>query len=138
MNQHLSEEVWRRANHACEYCRLPQAYYPVPFEIDHIIARQHGGSTILSNLALSCFPCNCHKGPNIAGIDRVTSSTKLVRLFHPRRHKWDYHFEWDGARLIGKTPIGRVTVNILAINDPGMMELRRELIREGVFPAEAV
>jgi hypothetical protein len=31
-------------------------------------------------------------------------------LYHPRRHKWDYHFCFDGARLIGRTAIGRTTL----------------------------
>ena len=40
----------------CEYCRMPESnYLTVPFPIDHIIARQHGGSTTLDNLALSCL-----------------------------------------------------------------------------------
>jgi len=56
MDESLAEEVRRRANHTCEYCRMPQVYYPtIPFPIDHIIARQHGGPTTLSNLALSCL-----------------------------------------------------------------------------------
>ena len=40
---------------ACEYCQLPQASPSIPFEIDHIIARKHGGTTVAENLALSCF-----------------------------------------------------------------------------------
>jgi hypothetical protein len=56
MDESLVQEVRRRANHACVYCRVPEAYYPtVPFPIDHIIARQHRGPTALSNLALSCL-----------------------------------------------------------------------------------
>jgi hypothetical protein len=44
MDDLLAETVRRRANLACEYCRMPQALYPtVPFPIDHIIAKQHGG-----------------------------------------------------------------------------------------------
>jgi hypothetical protein len=58
----------------------------VPFEIDHLIARKHGGKTIAGNLAVSCIYCNAHKGPNISGIDPKTG--KLTRLYHPRRHKW--------------------------------------------------
>jgi hypothetical protein len=53
MNELLVREIWRRAGNACEYCRIPQALYPAPFEIDHILARQHGGRTVSSNLALS-------------------------------------------------------------------------------------
>jgi HNH endonuclease len=56
MDESLARRIRQRAGHACEYCRMPEAYYPtVPFPIDHIIARQHGGTTTLGNLALSCL-----------------------------------------------------------------------------------
>jgi 5-methylcytosine-specific restriction endonuclease McrA len=47
-----------RAGHACEYCQLPEHLSDLPHVLDHIIARQHGGRTILSNLALCCGRCN--------------------------------------------------------------------------------
>lgn len=136
MDESLAEEVRRRANYACEYCRMPQVFYPtVPFPIDHLIARQHGGPTSHGNLALSCLHCNSHKGPNIAGID--PKSKKLTRLFHPRRHKWRRHFHWDGPYLIGRTAVGRTTIAVLALNDADLVEVRAKLIEEGVFlPAE--
>lgn len=65
---------------------MPQEFDGFTHEIDHVIARKHRGPTVAGNLALACFPCNNHKGPNLAGIDRVTR--RLIRLFHPRRHKW--------------------------------------------------
>jgi hypothetical protein len=134
MDERLAAAVRLRAGHACEYCRLPDAYHPGPFEFEHIIAQQHGGPTALGNLAYACLHCNRHKGPNLAGIDRITSRTKLVRLFNPRRHKWGRHFRWDGPYLVGRTPIGRVTVTVLALNDPVRVALREELIEERVFP----
>src|SRR6516164_9004750 len=110
---------------------MPQALYPtVPFSIDHIIAQQHGGPTKLHNLAHSCLHCNSHKGPNIAGIDPVTK--KLTKLFRPRRHKWERHFEWRGAYLVGKTAIGRATIVVLAMNDPDLVQVRVELLEEGI------
>jgi hypothetical protein len=39
------KEVWCRAGSRCEYCHVSQAFYCVPFQIDHIIAEQHGGPT---------------------------------------------------------------------------------------------
>jgi 5-methylcytosine-specific restriction endonuclease McrA len=100
MDDLLADQVRRRAGGACEYCRMPRAFYPtVPFPIDHIIARQHAGSTAPSNLALSCLHCNSHKGPNIAGIDPRTK--RLTKLFNPRRHKWERHFRWVGPIVIG-------------------------------------
>jgi len=133
MDESLVEEVRERADDICEYCRMPQSYYPtVVFPVDHIVAKQHGGPTRLSNLALSCLHCNSHKGPNIAGID--PRSRKLTKLFNPRRHKWERHFRWNGPLLVGRTAVGRVTIIVLAMNDPDLVEVREELIEEGVFP----
>jgi hypothetical protein len=135
MDEWKAKEVRRRADNVCEYCRMPQAYYPtVPFPIDHIIARQHGGPTTLGNLALSCFHDNSHKGPNITGIDPVTR--KITKLFNPRRHNWNRHFRWNGPFLIGRTAIGRTTVAVLAMNHPDVVRVRRSLIDEGLFPPE--
>jgi hypothetical protein len=108
---------------------MPQVFYPtIPFPIDHIIARQHSGLTTFSNLALSCLHCNSHKGPNIAGID--PKSKKLTKLFNPRRHKWARHFRWHGPYLMGRTAVGRVTIAVLAMNDPEAVEVREALLEE--------
>lgn len=134
MEESLLEAVLRRAGYACEYCLLPQSLHPGPYEVEHVVPKQHGGRTVFSNLACSRLHCNRHKGPNLSGIDRVTSRTKLVRLFNPRRHKWPRHFRWNGPLLVGRTPIGRVTIHVLALNDPLRVALRQELIDEGLFP----
>jgi hypothetical protein len=133
MNESLIRAVRRRAKGLCEYCHTAADFYPsVPFPIDHIVARQHGGTTVAGNLALSCLHCNSHKGPNIAGLDPRTG--KLTRLFHPRRHKWDRHFRWEGVELVGRTAVGRVTIMVLNLNDPDLAEVRRALLDEGRFP----
>jgi hypothetical protein len=135
----LARAVRERAGHACEYCRLPAQDHPgeffveaVAFEIEHIIPRQHRGRTTLRNLAYSCLRCNKSKGPNLAGLD--PHSGKLTPLFHPRRHKWTYHFRLEGPYIVGRTPIGRVTVYVLNMNHPLRVELRHQLIEEGKFP----
>jgi 5-methylcytosine-specific restriction endonuclease McrA len=103
MDASLARDVRERAGHMCEYCRMPESNYPtVPFPIDHIIARQHGGSTTLDNLALSCLHDNTHKGPNIAGIDPV--SRRISRLFNPRRDRWVRHFETMRRHRAKKPP----------------------------------
>ena len=113
---------------------MPQSCYPtVPFPIDHIVARQHGGDATLDNLALSCLHDNTHKGPNIAGLDPQTR--RITRLFNPRKDRWERHFTWDGALLIGKTAVGRTTIAVLAMNHPDAVSVRRSLIEEGSFPA---
>ena len=128
----LDSEIRRCAADACEYCHLPQFVYRFRFPIDHIIARQHRGKTIAGNLCLACPRCNANKGPNISGIDPATN--KMVRLFHPRRHRWTAHFAWDGPVLRGRTAIGRATIAGLAINDPSAIAVRKALTDEGLFP----
>jgi hypothetical protein len=134
MNASLQEEVRKRAHGRCEYCGVPESASRLPFQIDHVIAICHKGATALNNLAYSCLPCNKHKGPNLSGIDPKTK--KIARLFHPRRHKWHFHFRWEGPIVHGQTPYGRATVEVLRMNEPIYMAVRRTLIEEGVFPPD--
>jgi hypothetical protein len=113
---------------------MPSEHDPLPFQVDHIIAEQHGGETVLVNLAWSCLHCNKHKGPNIAGLDPV--SGQLVLLYHPRRQRWERHFAWDGPILVGRTRVGRATIRVLAINDPDFVALRAELMDEKTYELE--
>ena len=130
----LEREVWQRAGGACEYCHMSHEFYRIPFQLDHIVAQQHGGATTSDNLCLCCFHCNLHKGPNIASIDPQTQ--QLARLFHPRRDQWDEHFAWQAHELVGLTPIGRATIRCLAINDAEYRAVRAALLLEGVFPPQ--
>ena len=132
MRRSIGQRVEDRARDACEYCQIARGLYDTEFQIDHIIARQHGGRTVMGNLALSCFRCNVHKGPNIAGIDPVTG--RMAPLFNTRRQRWERHFRWHGSRVVGLTATGRATIVVLAMNDPGAVRIRAELAREGLFP----
>lgn len=132
MDAALTRLVWKRARGCCEYCLTPQAADDAGFQIDHVIARKHAGPTIAVNLCLSCFYCNSFKGSDLTSRDPKTR--KITPLFNPRRHKWAKHFRWQGAYLMGRTAIGRVTVALLHINDEYRIELREWLIEEGVFP----
>jgi hypothetical protein len=132
MDRSLAQEVWSRAAGMCEYCHIPHVFFRSPFQIDHIIARQHRGETVSENLALACFRCNLHKGPNLAGIDPQTND--MIRLFHPRLDYWNDHFQWLGTELIGITSVGRATIEVLDINHSDYIAIRRSLIDEGVFP----
>lgn len=133
VSERMTRLVRQRALSRCEYCQLPDEFSSIPFEIDHVIAEQHGGQTVLSNLAWSCFADNHHKGPNLAGVDPHTGRKSW--LFNPRRHKWPRHFRWDGPILLGLTPIGRATIATLKINASHRVAQRAALIAEGVFAA---
>jgi hypothetical protein len=130
VNRELAQTVRERAAERCEYCRIPRFALPLPFQIDHIIAEQHEGKTASDNLALACPHCNRYKGPNIAGFD--PESGQLVRLFHPRTDHWIEHFQFVDAHLVGKTPIGRTTVQVLAINAEEPLLFRSALLQAGV------
>lgn len=131
MRQSLKRLVRQRAAERCEYCHLPSSAAFVEFEIDHIIARKHDGPTTADNLALACVYCNESKGTDIASLDPVTGN--LVRLFHPRLHRWSDHFHWNGPQIIGQTDVGRATVRMLRMNEPGLIALRQLLVEEGLL-----
>jgi hypothetical protein len=122
-----------RAKHRCEYCSFPEAFAEAPFHVEHVIARQHGGTRSYENLALACCFCNRYKGPNLSGVDSV--SGKVAPLFHPRHDNWDEHFEWDEARLVGRMANARATIQALRLNRPDAIAVRQILMREGVYPA---
>lgn len=131
-------EVATRAGHRCEYCRLPCRGQVATFPIDHIQPKSLGGPNELGNLALTCPHCNAYKWAETEGLDAVTSRT--VRFFNPRQDRWDDHFEWSETvpgELVGRTPIGRVTIDGLRINDPDMIALRLLLAELQLFPEVA-
>lgn len=132
MRTSLEQHIRERAGHRCEYCHMPEQFEELDMEIEHVIAEQHGGRTVSSNLALACFACNRHKGPNLGGVDPKTR--KRTWLYHPRRQQWQRHFRWQQSYLVGRTAIGRVTIVVLGINLPHRVRQRAELIAEGVFP----
>jgi hypothetical protein len=133
MDQALDHLVRARARNRCEYCSAPQNSLRFAFAIDHIIARQHRGETAEYNLALACGRCNSHKGPNIAGIDPLSST--MCRLFNPRTDAWHEHFRISGPRIQGLTDVGRTTVDVLAFNDDHRLVWRQSLIDDGAWPS---
>ncbi|HSP96930.1 MAG TPA: HNH endonuclease [Candidatus Dormibacteraeota bacterium] len=72
--------VYARDRNTCQYCgqRLPR----VELNLDHVIPRSQGGTSMWENIVCSCHACNRRKGgrtPREAG----------MRLLHPpRRPEW--------------------------------------------------
>lgn len=121
----LRKLVRERAGHRCEYCRMRQAWEPYQsYHVEHVIAQQHRGQDVLDNLAYACQHCNWIKGPNLTSID--PDGHKVVRLFDPRRQKWEEHFRMEDSRILGLTQVGRTTVFLLEMNAPHRVELRLE------------
>ena len=129
MDDKFRQQVRVRADSCCEYCKLPSDLTDAPFQLDHIIAEKHGGPTTLENFAWSCYFCNTYKGPNIAGWDE--EHEVIVRLFHPRKDRWHEHFQWNGPVLVGITDVGKVTIQVLRINEENAVLVRSLLIDSG-------
>ncbi len=119
----MRRAVVERAQGMCEYCQLHQDFSTSTHEVDHVIATKHGGETELENLALSCFPCNRHKGSDLTSFDLQTG--ELVRLFDPRAQLWSEHFELVQGRIEGLTATGRTTAHLLKVNAPSAVRNRR-------------
>jgi hypothetical protein len=101
------------------------------FEMEHIIAEKHGGTTTLDNLALACPYCNRAKGTDLGSIDPETN--RLTPFFNPRTQTWQDHFTLSGAAIIPQTPEGRVTVLILQFNHPNRIQERAGLLAIGQY-----
>ncbi|MBC6473749.1 MAG: hypothetical protein GDA48_13800 [Hormoscilla sp. GM102CHS1] len=61
-----------------------------------------------------------------------------IALFNPRKQNWTEHFNWseDLIQLIGQTPCGRATIEALALNRPGVVNLRQLLLLAGLHPPD--
>ena len=129
----LRYDVTSRANKRCEYCQYPQEFSDSPLEIEHIVPRSADGPTESNNLALACSHCNRHKATRQTGTDPLTGTD--VRLFNPRIDDWTVHFllNRETGEIEGKTPTGRVTVEILWMNGEQLIGARRLLMEIGVY-----
>ena len=69
MNAALRAFVRERAGRRCEYCRLHEDDADfLSFHVEHVVAKQHGGTDDPDVLCFACAECNWAKGPNLAGL----------------------------------------------------------------------
>lgn len=122
--ENLRRQVRERFNNICAYCQTAELLSVSIFEIDHIIPISADGSTSFENLCLACSTCNRYKGIHQQAIDPLTNQT--VPLFHPNQQKWDDHFSWSESKtkIIGRSPTGRATIELLKMNRPQLVFLR--------------
>lgn len=130
----LKKTVINRAKERCEYCQSWQHNAIHSFHIDHLVPVDKDGKTELNNLAFSCGGCNSAKSDKVTAIYPVTKL--VVTIFNPRQHKWEDHFAWsnDFLEIIGLTPIGRGSVELLRLNRPGLRNMRRLAKLAGEHP----
>jgi hypothetical protein len=131
----LAHRVREAARNRCGYCLSPRHLVLGRLQIEHLLPRSRGGQTDETNLWLSCALCNSHKSDRISAVDPETGET--VPLFNPRMQNWFEHFRWseDGLRIIGRTPLGRATVEALHLSDdPDALLVRSYWVLAGWHP----
>lgn len=130
----LRKAVAKRAQHCCEYCRIPADFAAQFFCVEHIIPVSQGGEDVADNLALSCPGCNAHKYTKTDAPDPIDNT--ITPLYHPRRQRWLDYFRWsdDSLHILGITPTGRATVEALKMNREGLLNLREALFVIGEHP----
>jgi hypothetical protein len=125
--------IAQRANHRCEYCKAPEIVFHFPFEVEHIIPVSRQGANDETNLALACRSCNLRKGTRISGVK--FGANEEVRFFHPRADQWSEHFQVNASgEIVGKTPVGEVTIEYLEMNSSAQVAARQLWIRLDLFP----
>jgi hypothetical protein len=130
----LRRTVATRAYDCCEYCLSQADFGTQRFSVEHIVPVSAGGSNDLDNLALACQGCNAYKSDRLLAMDPVDKT--YVPLYNPRLDKWDEHFGWYAQYtvIVGLTPTGRATVEVLKLNRPALINLRRALFAFGEHP----
>lgn len=131
----VEQRVRQAARDRCGYCLSPQHLVMARLEIEHIVPKSKGGPDGEDNLWLACPLCNRAKSDRTEARDDETGAT--VALFNPRTQVWSEHFRWsvDGLRIVGLTPIGRVTAAALHLaDDPDALEVRSDWIQAGWHP----
>lgn len=128
----IVRQVSARSHAVCEYCKIPEYLSPVEFEIDHILAQQHGGLSVLVNLAWACAKCNSYKGPNMASMDPQSGEPSY--LFNPRKDDWHVHFSMRDGLIVPRTNKGGATLYLLKMNDPDWIMLRRAYFKKHLLP----
>lgn len=135
----LSRRVVReRAQLRCEYCHADERWQFIRFTIDHVLPLSAGGLDGTDNLALAGRNCNERRGNRSEGHDPETGH--VVPIFNPRQERWADHFAWDatGIRVVGRTPTGRATIELLDLNDDRhegtILRIRQRDVSDGYHP----
>ena len=127
-------QIAEEAKYRCGYCQTQEVVSGIPLTVEHITPKAKGGSDDNANLWLSCRLCNEKKGTLIEAMNPETGD--LVSLFNPRTQMWADHFTWseDGIRIIPKTAVGRMTIDVLSLNDELRVRARAIWVKAGYHP----
>ena len=74
------------------------------------------------------------RSDHISGL--APASHEKALLFNPRKNGWSEHFDFDAEkfRLLGRTPIGRATIEQLRMNTSYQIEARKYWVEATLYP----
>jgi 5-methylcytosine-specific restriction endonuclease McrA len=88
--------IFARDRNTCQYCG--RIFPRSELNLDHVVPRAHGGTSIWENVVCSCLPCNRRKGgrsPEEAGMGLLRKPFRpqwtpfMLETFSMRRyHEW--------------------------------------------------
>lgn len=112
--------VRERAGFACEYCGVTEQNAGGELTIDHFQPQSKGGGDELENLVYSCVRCNLYKS------DFWNEASSEPNLWNPRLEPAETHL-WlaDDGRFLALTEVGELSIRILKLNRPQLIEYRR-------------
>lgn len=125
--RYLRRDFW----YSCAYCTMTEAEaQAVRFTIDHYepVSARPDLRDEYSNLMYACDECNRRKG---SLTPPATAREAGVRFFRPDSDDHDEHFELNGPRVQGQTPIGEFTVDAIDLNRNALRRLRQ--LRERIL-----
>lgn len=130
----LRRQVRADAGKRCGYCHSPETLLGMPLEFEHLHPEALDGPTTRENLWLSCTRCNDYKGDRVDCLDPLTK--ERVPVFNPRTLVWTEHFSWspDGTQIVGRTTVGRATVESLRLNNEFIVTTRQFWVAAGWWP----
>lgn len=115
------QKIRERAEFSCEYCRISETDGGGELTIDHFHPHSKGGGDEEENLVYCCFRCNLYKS------DYWADAPNEIRLWNPRKDKWDEHF-WlsETGKLFALTEIGEQTIKLLRLNRQSLVVKRQQ------------
>lgn len=130
----VRERVRQQAGERCGYCQSSERWLGIAHEVEHIVPVSVGGANQEDNLWLACRRCNSFKADRVKAID--TATNRSAPLFNPRFDQWNQHFAWSicGTQIVGRSEVGRATVEALRLNHSLIVAAREMWVRCGVHP----
>jgi len=99
-----------------------------------VIPANKGGKSVAQNLALACPHCDRQKWDFVEA--PVPATNHSAPLFNPRTQRWADHFVFWGYRVVGITPTGKATAELLKLNHDPKVRVREIEQSLGLFPPD--